>query len=113
MDPQMTPLPTRAHFPDELGPAWRSECERRINQAEAQIVRRIFREFATGKSPRAIAVGLNREGVSGPLERELLKGVRDLETLKAEALTKRQAATQYQAAYVALKQAQVDWKFLA
>jgi site-specific DNA recombinase len=40
--------------------------ERRINTTEAQIVRRIFREFAAGKSPRAIAVDLNREGVPGP-----------------------------------------------
>ena len=40
--------------------------ERRINEAEAEIVRRIFHEFAIGKSPRAIAVDLNREGVHGP-----------------------------------------------
>ena len=40
--------------------------ERSINEAEAEIVRRIFREFAAGKSPRAIAVGLNDEGVPGP-----------------------------------------------
>jgi DNA invertase Pin-like site-specific DNA recombinase len=40
--------------------------ERGINGVEAQIVRRIFREFAAGKSPRAIAVDLNREGVPGP-----------------------------------------------
>src|SRR5215470_9488380 len=32
---------------------------RRINEAEAEIVRRIFREFTTGKSPRAIARDLN------------------------------------------------------
>lgn len=46
------------------------------------------------------------------METELLKGVRDLETLKAEALTKRRSAAQYQGAYVALKQAEVDWNFL-
>jgi DNA invertase Pin-like site-specific DNA recombinase len=40
--------------------------ERRINEADAKIVRRIFREFAAGKSPRAIALDLNREGVPGP-----------------------------------------------
>jgi site-specific DNA recombinase len=40
--------------------------ERRINEVEADIVRRIFRGFAAGKSPRAIAVALNREGVPGP-----------------------------------------------
>lgn len=40
--------------------------ERTINGAEAEIVRRIFREFAAGKSPRAIARRLNDEGVPGP-----------------------------------------------
>jgi len=40
--------------------------ERSINKAEARIVRHIFREFAAGKSPRAIALGLNREGAPGP-----------------------------------------------
>lgn len=43
--------------------------ERRINEAEAEIVRRIFREFAAGRSPRAIALDLNREGVPGPFGR--------------------------------------------
>jgi len=40
--------------------------ERKINEAEAAIVRRIFREFAAGKSPRAIAADLNAESVPGP-----------------------------------------------
>ena len=40
--------------------------ERKINEAEAAIVRRIFREFAAGKSPRAIATDLNRDGIPGP-----------------------------------------------
>jgi site-specific DNA recombinase len=40
--------------------------ERRINQTEAEIVRRIFEEFAKGRSPRAIAGALNKEAVSGP-----------------------------------------------
>jgi site-specific DNA recombinase len=39
---------------------------RKINDAEAGIVRRIFAEFAAGKSPRRLAVALNREGVRGP-----------------------------------------------
>ena len=47
------------------------------------------------------------------MEGELLKGVRDLETLKAEALTKRRSVTQYQGAYLAHRQAEVDWKFLS
>ncbi|WP_346327410.1 recombinase family protein [Iodidimonas sp. SYSU 1G8] len=40
--------------------------ERRINQGEAEIVRRIFREFAAGKSPRVIAHALNAEHMPGP-----------------------------------------------
>jgi site-specific DNA recombinase len=40
--------------------------ERRINDAEAAIVHRIFAEFAAGRSPRAIAKQLNAENVPGP-----------------------------------------------
>jgi len=40
--------------------------KRRINAVEAKIVRRIFREFAAGKSPRSIAKDLNAEGIPGP-----------------------------------------------
>jgi len=39
---------------------------RRIEEDEAETVRRIFREFAVGRSPRAIAVQLNAEGIPGP-----------------------------------------------
>ncbi|XUX13310.1 recombinase family protein (plasmid) [Aminobacter sp. BA135] len=37
-----------------------------IDTAQADVVRRIFREFATGISPRAIAKYLNDQGISGP-----------------------------------------------
>ena len=40
--------------------------ERRINEQQAGIVRRIFREFAAGGSPRAIARRLNDDGIPGP-----------------------------------------------
>lgn len=40
--------------------------ERKINEAEAVVVRRIFREFVAGKSPRAIAIDLKRNGIPGP-----------------------------------------------
>jgi DNA invertase Pin-like site-specific DNA recombinase len=43
--------------------------DREIVAAEAEIVQRIFRAFAAGKSPKAIAVELNREGIPGPLGR--------------------------------------------
>jgi site-specific DNA recombinase len=49
---------------DTSGKALRGE--RRINEAEAAIVRRIFREFAQGRSPKAIAQVLNKEGIPGP-----------------------------------------------
>ncbi len=39
---------------------------RSINAAEAEIVRRVFRDFAAGVSPRAIARRLNAEGIPGP-----------------------------------------------
>lgn len=37
-----------------------------IDEDQAEVVRRIFREYASGKSPRAIALQLNTEGVPGP-----------------------------------------------
>ncbi len=40
--------------------------DRQIKPAEADMVRRIFRDFVNGKSPRAIAQALNREKVTGP-----------------------------------------------
>jgi site-specific DNA recombinase len=39
---------------------------RSINEAEAAVVRRIFTDFANGRSPRGIAVNLNQNGVRGP-----------------------------------------------
>ncbi len=40
--------------------------ERTINEAEAEIIRRVFREFAAGISPRSIARRLNDERIPGP-----------------------------------------------
>ena len=40
--------------------------ERRIIPAEAAVVERIFRDYASGTSPRVIAHTLNEEGVPGP-----------------------------------------------
>ncbi|MEP2103054.1 MAG: recombinase family protein [Parasphingorhabdus sp.] len=39
---------------------------REIDQDKADIVRRIFREYASGVSARAICNGLNKDGVPGP-----------------------------------------------
>ena len=40
--------------------------ERTVNEREAAVVRRVFRDFVAGVSPRAIAKRLNDEGVPGP-----------------------------------------------
>ncbi len=40
--------------------------EREINEEQAAIVRRIFTEYADGRSPKAIAAQLNEEGVRSP-----------------------------------------------
>jgi site-specific DNA recombinase len=37
-----------------------------IDPREAEVVLRIFRDYAAGIAPRAIAIALNREGVRGP-----------------------------------------------
>ena len=39
---------------------------RKINDAEAMVVRRIFEEFSSGRSPRAIAFRLNAENLPAP-----------------------------------------------
>jgi site-specific DNA recombinase len=50
-----------------LGPNGESVTgERSINQDEANVIRRVFREFADGCSPRTIAHRLNAEGIPGP-----------------------------------------------
>ena len=43
-----------------------STGERTINEEQAAIVRRIFENYASGISPRAIATALNKEGIAGP-----------------------------------------------
>ena len=43
--------------------------ERKINEAEAEVVREIFRRFAAGEGPRAIACSLNDRGTPGPYGR--------------------------------------------
>jgi len=43
-----------------------SSCERTVNETQAEIIRRVFRAFAAGISPRAIARRLNEEGIPGP-----------------------------------------------
>ena len=44
--------------------------QRRIEEGEADVVRRIFEAFAAGKPPRAIAKDLNADGIPGPRGRE-------------------------------------------
>jgi site-specific DNA recombinase len=40
--------------------------DRAINAVEAEVIRRIFRDYAAGKSAKRIAVELNRDGISAP-----------------------------------------------
>lgn len=40
--------------------------ERAINEAEADVIRRIFREYAVGRTPRQIVAGLAEDGVPSP-----------------------------------------------
>lgn len=40
--------------------------DRTINPAEATIIRRIFEDYAVGKSPKRIAADLNRDGIKAP-----------------------------------------------
>ena len=40
--------------------------DRTINEAQANVVRRIFRDYAAGKSAKTIAVALNRDGIPAP-----------------------------------------------
>ena len=47
-------------------PGSKEAGERAINPVEAGVVRRIFRDYAAGKSPRCIARELNAEAISGP-----------------------------------------------
>lgn len=49
---------------DERGDPIRGDRE--IDPAQANVIRRIFRDFAKGTSPRTIAKTLNDEGVTGP-----------------------------------------------
>jgi len=46
-------------------------------------------------------------------ETELLKGVGELETIKAQALARRRDATPYQSKYLAFRQAEEDWKSIS
>lgn len=43
---------------------------REVDEAQAEVVRRIYREYASGVAPRAICASLNREGVKPPRGRE-------------------------------------------
>ncbi len=40
--------------------------DRTINEAQAEVVRRIFRDYAAGKSAKTIAFALNKAGIAAP-----------------------------------------------
>ncbi|MEF2546398.1 recombinase family protein [Aurantimonas sp. E1-2-R+4] len=43
---------------------------REVDEEQAGIIQRIFQEFASGRSARTIAAGLNRDGIPSPFGRE-------------------------------------------
>jgi len=53
----------RTSDPDDRG-------HRKINAAEAAVVRRIFKDYIGGQSSRSIAMALNSEGIPGPQGKE-------------------------------------------
>jgi hypothetical protein len=40
--------------------------DRTVNEVQAEVIRRIFRDYVAGKSPKRIAVELNKDGISAP-----------------------------------------------
>jgi hypothetical protein len=57
--------------------------ERRINPAEAEIIKEIFTRYAGGASPRKIAMDLNARGVSAPGAAAPGAGARSMATAPA------------------------------
>ena len=56
----------RRHTGEGESCALRSTCASAASEAEAKVIREIFRRFAAGEGPRAIARALNERGVPGP-----------------------------------------------
>ena len=55
----------------EIGPGGDIQRgEREINLEEAEVIRRIFREYNEGRSPKAISHRLNKERIAGPNGKE-------------------------------------------
>ena len=52
------------HGLDESGSPTRGDLA--INDQQVRVIHRIFEEYVAGKSPRSIAIALNKEGVVGP-----------------------------------------------
>jgi site-specific DNA recombinase len=55
-------MPSAYGYRPKLG----SPGEMEIQQDEADVVRRIFREYANGRTPREIAIGLNADRIAPP-----------------------------------------------
>lgn len=82
---------------------WRSSLERRFRfnpsiPTDASEIAKVHAELAMRRSS---------------LETELLRAAAELETIKAEALAKRRSATLYESKYLALRQAEEDWKLVS
>lgn len=57
----------RRHHPYgyDVVPSLERRGERRVNEAQATVVRRIFEEYGDGVSPKRIALKLNQDGIAG------------------------------------------------
>lgn len=60
-------------IPDAQGHVKRSHAELRINEAEAEVIRRLFRLYADGHGFTTVAKRLNAEGALSPRPRPLTK----------------------------------------
>lgn len=53
-------------FGYDVVPSLEKRGERRVNEAQAAVVRRIFEDYRDGLSPKRIALNLNQAGIPGP-----------------------------------------------
>jgi site-specific DNA recombinase len=67
---------------------------REIDEVQADVVRRIFREYASGRSARTIAAGLNRDGIPSPFCRHWAASTinGNLKRIAASSITKPSSA---------------------
>src|SRR6185437_15605266 len=99
---------------------------RLIDPDQAEVVRRIFREYVEGRAPRAIAVSLNRDGITGPRgnawgrstingNRQRGTGILNNELIRAgsrPAGRHRDAAAGIRVLHISRRNAESDWRIV-